>query len=402
MKKIAVIAAKDIIGTLTNRYELIFFLLLPVLFTVVTGVGLGGNNPEEAAADTRFEVLVVDLDQSELSASFARLLQESDVVRPENATEQEAAAQLEEQQAAAVLTIPAGFGETALSGGAASIQLKELPDASQALAIEEAVRAASIQFGSSLAAAQASVDQASRQRPFESPEEQASYFDQGLEMAQSLASDPPVTINVVRPETTRQSVTGFEQASAGQLVTWTLITMIGAAEVFVDERIGGTLSRLLTTPTRRGTIVAGKIGGRLALGLIQMAILIGFGALALKVSWGRSWPALILVIIAFALAAVSLGVMVSPFLKTRSQAGWVVVMISMLSSALGGAWWPLEITPPTYQTVVKVLPTTWAMTGFTDVIVRGQGVAGVLPEVGVLLLFALVFLVIGIRRLKFE
>ncbi len=42
------------------------------------------------------------------------------------------------------------------------------------------------------------------------------------------------------------------------------------------------------------------------------------------------------------------------------------------------------------------------MIGFNDVIVRGQGVAGVLPEVGILLGFALVFFVAGIWRFRYE
>jgi len=52
--------------------------------------------------------------------------------------------------------------------------------------------------------------------------------------------------------------------------------------------------------------------------------------------------------------------------------------------------------------VVKVLPTTWAMTGFNDVIIRGLGVRDVLPETVVLLGFAGLFFVLGIWRLRFE
>lgn len=77
-------------------------------------------------------------------------------------------------------------------------------------------------------------------------------------------------------------------------------------------------------------------------------------------------------------------------------------MVAMLLAALGGAWWPLEITPPAYQTLVKALPTTWTMTGFNDVIVRGQGGQAVLPEVGVLLVFAAIFFVVSVWRLRFE
>ncbi len=55
-----------------------------------------------------------------------------------------------------------------------------------------------------------------------------------------------------------------------------------------------------------------------------------------------------------------------------------------------------------YQTVVKVLPTTWAMIGFNNVIVCGQGPPAVLLQVGALLLFAGLFFVVGIWRLRFD
>ena len=55
-----------------------------------------------------------------------------------------------------------------------------------------------------------------------------------------------------------------------------------------------------------------------------------------------------------------------------------------------------------YQHAVKALPSTWAMIGFTDVIVRGQGVIQILPEAAILLGFSVLFFTIGIWNLRFE
>jgi len=49
-----------------------------------------------------------------------------------------------------------------------------------------------------------------------------------------------------------------------------------------------------------------------------------------------------------------------------------------------------------------VLPTTWAMQGMLDLALRGQRLAGILPEAGVLLGFAAVFLLIGVMRFRYE
>lgn len=199
-----------------------------------------------------------------------------------------------------------------------------------------------------------------------------------------------------------QIAEGFEQSSPGELVTWVLITLLGASELLVDERLKGTLRRLAITPTSRAQVLTGKIVGQLGTGIVQMVVLIGFGAVAFGVDWGRSYLALAMVVLAFALAAVALGVALGTFVRTRRQASGLTIFFSMLLGALGGAWWPLEITPPSYQAAVRVLPSTWAMLGFQDVILRGQGPHGVLLETGALLAFAAVFFTVGIWRFRYE
>ena len=138
------------------------------------------------------------------------------------------------------------------------------------------------------------------------------------------------------------------------------------------------------------------------MGLLQMAVLILGGGLLFKVNWGKSPLALVLVVVSFGMAAVALGVMLGAFAKTRSQASGLTVMFSMVMAALGGAWWQLEITPPIYQKVVQILPSTWAMKGFNEVLVLGGGPKDVLLPVTILLGFAAVFFAIGVRRLRFE
>jgi len=207
-------------------------------------------------------------------------------------------------------------------------------------------------------------------------------------------------VGVTLADDTNAMASSAEQASAGQLVTWVQITLLGAAEVLVNERLGGTLRRMLVTPTSRGVVLMGKLLGRLLLGLLQMAILLVGGAVLFGVNWGRDPLAVALVSFAFALAMVSLGILLATVVKTRGQANSVVVGLSMGMAALGGAWYPMEITPPLYRQVVQILPSTWAMRAYTDLLARGADVERVLPYVGVLLGFALVFALVGTLRFQ--
>lgn len=74
----------------------------------------------------------------------------------------------------------------------------------------------------------------------------------------------------------------------------------------------------------------------------------------------------------------------------------------MALAPLGGAWWPIEITPDWMQKLSLALPTGWAMRGFHDIITRGLDSSAILLEAGVLVGFGLLFLVVGIWRFRYD
>lgn len=402
MRKLLTLAWTDIRLQFTERSEIVFFLVLPLIFTSILALAQGNS---AGGAGNRYPLLVVDADKSDLSAQLIAALQASAVVSPTVTSQAEAEQQFTKKDAyiPAILTIPSGFGASLLDGQGVTLNVRRAPSDNRVLSVEQEIKRVADQLGTTVAMGRASVAEAERVRPFADNAARQAYLQQGMALADEQIKNPAARVEVTQSDrVVRQDMSGAEQSSAGQLVTWVLITLIGAAEVFVNERLNGTLRRMAATPTSKATILGGKVLGRLSAGLLQMVLLIAFGALFWKVNWGRSPLALAAVMLSFALAAVAFGVLLATFAKTRSQAGWLTIMFSMLTAALGGAWWPLEITPPIYQTVVKILPTTWAMQGFNNVLVRGADLNAVLPQVGVLLLFAVMFFGLGIKRFRFE
>ena len=77
MKKIFAIIWKDTIIRFASIYEWLFFLVLPILFTLVLAGGTGGSS------DPRVLLMVVDQAQSPLSASLLTSLESSETVRSE-------------------------------------------------------------------------------------------------------------------------------------------------------------------------------------------------------------------------------------------------------------------------------------------------------------------------------
>jgi ABC-2 type transport system permease protein len=191
-------------------------------------------------------------------------------------------------------------------------------------------------------------------------------------------------------------------SSAGQMITWVFIPLIGLSGLFAFERQRGTLRRLLTTPTSKGTFLLGTILGNVFWALVQMLILMTFGTLVMKVNWATQPAAMAVMLGTSALAAAAMGTMLATFVKSEAQASGLSIMLGMVMALLGGCWYPLELFPAVIQNVVKVLPTTWAMKGMLDILLRGQGVTGILLPAGVLLGFAALFFSLGIWRFRYE
>jgi ABC-2 type transport system permease protein len=401
MTKLLTIAWNHIRIEFEDRSTIVFFLILPLLFTVIVGSALSGGGT--ASGDTRPVVVVVDADQSALSQELMTALQASKVMRAETLSQAEANRAFENDEALAVLAIPIGFQAAALSGQPIELHLKAAND-NRSLALEQEVRAIMERTSGAITAARIAVSEAERVRPFADEQARQNYFAASLKMAQGLLKNPPARLEATQPATasTVQSGEGFAQSSPGQLVTWVMTTLFGVAGFLVYERVNGTARRLAVMPMRNSVILGGNFSGRFALGLVQMILMVAFGALVLSVPYGNDPAALAVILITFGLAGTAFGIMLGTFSRTMSQAGGLSILFAMLFAALGGCWWPLEITPPLYQTLVKVLPSTWAMQGLTDIIVYGKGLSEVWLNAVVLLAFAAIYFMIGVRRLRLD
>ena len=398
MKKIFAIAWKDAIIRFASKWELLFFIILPIVFTVLLAGGTPSGNE-----DNRITLLVVDEAQTTISQQIVSELENSSAVRPEVVSREEGESQFEERRTAAVFMIPAGFDAASLQNTSAQVELLQQPNNLNATIAERAVLTAIRQVGSAVSAATNAVNVRAAAQPFASEAEKQTYFERSLAMAQSIQADAPERVTVIEGTTPDQvEYDPRANSSAGQLITWVFIPLFGISALFAYERQQGTLRRLLTTPSRKSTFLLGTISGQVAVALVQMLLLVGFGILVMKLTWGRDPLALFVILFAAALSAAAFGTTMGTFIKTEGQANGLSIMFGMVFAMMGGCWYPLELFPPAIQTVVKILPTTWAMQGLLDLVLRGGGLVDILPEAGVLLGFAVIFFSVGVIRFRYE
>ena len=397
MKKIFAIFIKDTLIRFTSPVEWAFFLILPIFFTFLIGGGTAQNQ------DARTFFYVVDQAHSPLSTALINELERSSSVRPGLTSYDEAISEFEANQIAAVLIIPPDFTLETLQAGNSAVELRQQPNNLSAFAIQQGVNTALTRVSSAVDIASISTAQAEAIRPFPSEAERQAYFENALDAAYTQIEEAPQRLSEVQAAIADAiPYDSNANSAAGQMITWVFIPLIGLSAMLAMERQIGTLRRILVTPTTKTTYIAGTVLGQVLTAVVQMCLLIGFGALVLKLNWGHAPAATALVVVTSTLAAAALGTMLGTFVKTEPQGNSISIMVGMVIAMLGGCWYPIELFPQVMRTGAQALPTYWSMQGMLDILVRGYGIDGVLLESGVLVGFALIFFVIGVLRFRYE
>ncbi len=400
MRKIWMIAQTYVKLAFTTPITLVMAFIMPIIFTAVLGVAFSsGSN-----TDTRVPILAVNEDGGVMADAILNRLNDSSAVRlisgdalPTTRTDARSAIKNYHR----VLILPAGLSESALSGTPVTTDFLVDTNNLRTSAARQEILAILSDVNGAISVAQTATDQAEAIRPFASTTEKNAFFQKALALAETELADPTITIRAEKA-TKLASLDGNSQSSPGNLVTFGLITLLATAVALVEERNQGTLKRLVASPISKSTLLIGKTLGPLLVGIIQMTVLIVVGQLFFHVQWGRSPLALVMMVLAFDIAAVSIGIFLSTVVKTSSQAVGIMIAASMTMGALGGAWWPLDIVPTFMQRLGHFFPSAWAMDGFQAIILRGASPAAVVLPTVILLGFAVVFFSLGIWRFKYE
>lgn len=184
---------------------------------------------------------------------------------------------------------------------------------------------------------------------------------------------------------------GFEQSVPGTMVMFTLLVMFTSGAVTLAlERNQGILRRLASSPMSRGAVVAGKWGARMILGIVQITFAMITASVLFHVRWGPNLPMVIVVMLAYASLAVTLGMLLGNFGRNEGRIIPMGVIASNLLAGLGGCWWPIEITPLWAQNFAVLLPTGWTMDALHKLMNFGSSPVAALPSVGASLVAALV------------
>ena len=271
------------------------------------------------------------------------------------------------------LVIPTGFGESLRAGRAARAQL--VVDGSDPQTVASATNTA-VSLAGARGLEVLALRQAARgQAP----------------LAEPLSIEPTTWYN---PElkTAIYVVPGL----VGVILTMTMIMFTAMA--VVRERERGTLEQLIVSPVGRVELVVGKIAPYIAIGYIQMSLILGVGRLVFHVPLSGSLPLLYALASAFIAANLALGMFFSTVARTQQQAMQMSFFFLLPNILLSGFVFPFEGMPRPAQWLSQLLPLTHFLRVVRGITLKGAHWSDVRPEFFQLLLILLVLVVVSAAR----
>jgi ABC-2 type transport system permease protein len=183
-------------------------------------------------------------------------------------------------------------------------------------------------------------------------------------------------------------------------VILTLTMVLFTAVAIVRERERGNLELLITTPVRRVELMAGKIIPYVAIGLVQVSIILGLGLGLFRVPFRGALLDLYVGAAFFIAATLTLGLVISTIARNQFQAFQLTIFFFLPSILLSGFMFPFEGMPRAAQLIAEVLPLTHFNRIVRGIMLRGAELGEVQRELWPLLAFFSVGLTTAVLRFR--
>jgi ABC-2 type transport system permease protein len=181
---------------------------------------------------------------------------------------------------------------------------------------------------------------------------------------------------------------------------WTMFAMFfilyPLAGNLIKEREEGSMLRLRLISGSQFPVITGKFAFYFLICLVQFVMMVGVGVFVMpllglnKLVLGNSPFLILFTACSVAMAATGYGLLIAVFFRTAQQALSFGSISVVILSAVGGVWVPVYVMPEILQTLSRFSPMSWGLESFNDLFLRQASMQTIMPNVALLMLFALV------------
>ena len=415
--KILSIVWKDIRIFFKEPGQLIYLVVLPLvfilLFTTLFSASVGPTTSTQ-----KIPLVVVNLDpEGTLAKEFIQGLEDTGTIQVLPTSLDEAEADFKDTRITRYLIIPLDFTAKVEAGQPAELTFTTLDSMSLTIQsmkmIIEGV-ANNMQLESNILASLTQFGEMQSSSPSEFQIYDLNVLtNQAKSQFATSKERPLVAVKLEYPK----AVTVLEEEDfsmvqfsvPGFTVLFAFLVAQASARSIYDEKKTGSFRRLLAAPLSKIALLCGKLLPNLLIVLFQILVIFLTSIILLpltgvgKLSLGQHPGALVAISLCVALCSTSLGILIAAIARTEAQIGGVSALFLWLMGFLGGTMVPLEIlNSPMLNGIAKFIPHSYAVNAFKDVLIQGADLNAILPALGILVGFSLIFFLIGLWRFDFN
>ena len=365
LRRIGAMAAKETLHVQRDPRTLGLALVMPVVMLFLFGYGVSTDIDHIPLA-------FADQDQSEASRALARAFDGSGEFQVVGRTTPERAeALLRGTAVVGALVVPRGYQRDLLLGRKAQVQL--VVDGTDPV------------IGNQVLAKADAIARAESQR---------------LAGATFAGLEPPLQVKVwTRYNPEGRSAFYMVPGLSAFLLAVTAVMLTALAIAGEWER--GSMEQLFASPVGRLEIVLGKLLPYLALGLVELLLVVAFGALVFEVPIRGSLALLVLIGLVFLVGMLGQGLFISVVARNQLVATQAGALSALLPSViLSGMIFPIENMPWPLQAISRVIPARYLVHALRGILLKGNGLDVLWPDLLAMAVFALCILGLATARFK--
>lgn len=179
-------------------------------------------------------------------------------------------------------------------------------------------------------------------------------------------------------------------------------SMFGVGYVIVRYRKNGVLKRLSATPLSAAQFLFAQVASRILLLLINAAILIAGSYLLIGFRVEGSLLDLALFLAISGLAMISLGLIIAARISNEEVAEGVLNVMTWPMIFLSGVWFSLEGASHWVKLGSKAIPLSHIVNGLRSIMIEGNSITTLIPDMAVLLGMSVVFIFLGAKVFRWR
>jgi ABC-2 type transport system permease protein len=203
-------------------------------------------------------------------------------------------------------------------------------------------------------------------------------------------------VNFYNPE--RRAPVNTVPGLIGVILTMTMV--IFTAMAIVRERERGNMEMLIATPLSSLELTIGKVLPYIAIGLLQVTLILILGRLVFDVPVRGSLTGVYLASLAYISATLALGVLISTLAKTQFQSMQMAFFTFLPQILLSGFMFPFDGMPKAAQWLAEIFPLTHFLRLIRGIMLREANIGEMWSEVAALAAFVVV--VMGVAAMRFR